>query len=84
MTDIGRHDLTWWIIGGALFGGIVLSGVGIWVASRPVTDDGLGQGVGMFLCFGAALGFLIVGFGYAVLVGAIGWLDRRDRAAPPP
>ena len=27
---------------------------------------------------------LIVGLGYAVLVGAIGWLDRRDKTAPPP
>jgi hypothetical protein len=28
VTDIGRHDLTWWIVGGALLAALLLAGLG--------------------------------------------------------
>ena len=80
VTDVGRHDATWWIVGATFLIAIALMALGANASS----------GVAKFLCFGAAVLLLIVSLGYAVLVGAIGWLDRRDhsdrsdRTPPPP
>ena len=72
-TFIVANNSTWWIVGATFLIAIALMALGANASS----------GVAKFLCFGAAVLLLIVSLGYAVLVGAIGWLDRRDRTAPP-
>lgn len=73
VTDIGGRDLTWWIVGATFIGALIMIAIGV----------GASTGVAKFLCFGAAVLLVIVSLGYAVLRGAIGWLDRQDRTAPP-
>jgi len=70
VTDIGGRDLTWWVVGVTFVGALVMIAIGI----------GAATGAAKFLCFGAAVLLVIVSLGYAVLRGAIGWLDRHGPA----